>query len=99
MQQYLTRDAGPLDAQPWIIRVIYANWFYLSLASMAGGLAGWLCLEPWFDDHAPDDEPHVAAFLMFPVVMAGIGLFLGAAEGIICRNPLRALKCGAVGLG
>jgi hypothetical protein len=36
---------------------------------------------------------------MFPTVAAGIGLFLGAAEGIICRNPLRAVRCGAVGLG
>ena len=32
--------------------------------------------------------------------MAGfVGLFLGAAEGFMCRNVLRALLCGSVGLG
>jgi hypothetical protein len=98
MQQYLRRDGGQLDQQPWIIRVIYANWFYLSMAAMLGGLAAWACLEPWFDD-GNDDELDIAAILMFPVVTAGVGLFLGAAEGLICRNPGRALKCGAVGLG
>ncbi|MCO6044122.1 FHA domain-containing protein, partial [Aeoliella sp. ICT_H6.2] len=69
------------------------------ICAMLGGLAGWALLEPWFDDNRLDDEPDIAALLLFPVVAAGIGLFLGAAEGIICRNPLRAAKCGAIGLG
>jgi len=97
MQHYLRRDVGPMGDQPWLVRVIYANWFYLAVCSMIGGLAGWALLEPWFDDNDPE-EFTVAAFLMFPIVAASIGLFLGAAEGIICRNFLRALKCGAVGL-
>lgn len=98
-QNYLRRDVGPISDQPWLIRVIYANWFYLAVCSMLGGLVGWGLLEPWFDDNRPEDEFDVAAALMFPVVAAGIGLFLGAAEGIICRNFARAVKCGAVGLG
>jgi hypothetical protein len=98
-QSHLRRDVGPISDQPWLIRVIYANWFYLAICSMLGGLAGWGLLEPWFDDNQPEDEFNIAATLMFPVVAASIGLFLGAAEGIICRNFVRAVKCGAVGLG
>lgn len=101
-QSYLNRDIGPIGDQPWIVRVIYANWFYLSVCSMIGGLAGWGLLEPWFDDNAIGEEAKAAnmvAIFMFPAVTAGAGLFLGAAEGIICRNPLRAVKCGAIGLG
>ncbi|BBO34371.1 FHA domain-containing protein [Lacipirellula parvula] len=98
MQKYLQRDVSDLGRQPWLIRVIYANWFYLSLASMCGGLAAWACLEPWFDDNSLD-EVTVVAFLMFPAVVGGIGLFLGAAEGIMCRNLRRAVISGSVGLG
>jgi hypothetical protein len=99
MQSYLQRDVGEVGKQPWLIRVIYANWFYLSIAAGLGGLAAWACLEPWVDDFTPEDEFDLVGLLMFPTVAAGIGLFLGAAEGIICRNPLRAVRCGAVGLG
>jgi hypothetical protein len=100
MQKYLRRDVGPVSDQPWLIRVIYANWFYLAVCSMIGGLAGWAILEPWFDDRElGGDHVPLAAILLFPTVAASVGLFLGAAEGIICRNLLRALKCGAVGLG
>lgn len=99
LQNYLRRDVGPVSDQPWLVRVIYANWFYLAICAMAGGLVGWGLLEPWFDDNRPDVEFDPAAILMFPVVASSIGLFLGAAEGLICRNPLRALRCGAVGLG
>lgn len=98
-QAYLRRDTGPIGDQPWLIRIVYANWFYLAFFSMLGGLVGWAVLEPWFDDNQVDVEFDVAAVLMFPVVAASVGLFLGAAEGIICRNPLRALKSGAVGTG
>jgi hypothetical protein len=100
MQSYLQRDVGEIGKQPWLIRVIYANWFYLSIAAALGGLAAWACLEPWYDDvNTSEDEVDIVALLIFPAVAAGIGLFLGAAEGIICRNPLRAIRCGAVGLG
>jgi len=99
MQQYLTRDFDAGASRPWVIRMIYANWFYLSIAAMLGGLAGWAIMEPFYDDNAPDDETNLMALLVFPTVAAGVGLFLGAAEGIMCRNYVRALTNGIVGLG
>ncbi len=99
MQQYLSRDLGEMGHQSWIVKVIYANWFYLSLAAMVGGLIGWGILEPWVDDNDLEDEGLAAKLLLFPTVAGFIGLLLGSAEGIICRNPLRAIRCGFVGLG
>ncbi|MFN0050958.1 MAG: hypothetical protein ACKV0T_02130, partial [Planctomycetales bacterium] len=32
------------------VRVVYSSWFYLSIASGLGAIAGWLVLEPFFDD-------------------------------------------------
>jgi hypothetical protein len=101
MQNYLRRDVGPIGEQPWVLRVIYANWFYLSIAAMLGGLLGWVILEPWINDFemVAEDEIHVPSLFMFALVGAGVGLFLGAAEGLICRNLVRAIRCGAVGMG
>src|SRR5262249_47468896 len=39
-----------------------------------------------------------AGMLLFAAVAGFIGLFIGAADGIICRLPRRALLCGFVGL-
>jgi Inner membrane component of T3SS, cytoplasmic domain len=67
---------------------------------MIGGLAGWALLEPWFDDRKLGGENvQLAAIFLFPTVAASVGLFLGAAEGLICRNLMRAVKCGVIGLG
>lgn len=41
----------------------------------------------------------LAAVLLFPTVAGSVGLFLGAAEGIMCRNPQRAFLSAVVGLG
>src|SRR6185369_6360235 len=77
MQNYLRRDVGPVSDQPWIIRVIYANWFYLAVCSMLGGLAGWGLLERWLDDRKIGTEPvQLAAILLFPTVAGSVGLFL-----------------------
>ncbi|WP_428305525.1 FHA domain-containing protein [Lacipirellula sp.] len=100
MQKYLQRDVGEIGRQPWLIRVIYANWFYLAIASALGGFAAWACIEPWYDDAIRDPENlDPIDVLFFPIVTAGIGLFLGAAEGIMCRNLRRATLCGSMGLG
>lgn len=99
LQSYLQRDVGPLSDQPWLIRVIYANWFYLSVSAMIGGIVGWAILEPWIDDNQMVEEFNLAGILLFPMVAGFVGLFLGAAEGLICRNPLRAVTSGAIGLG
>ncbi len=101
MQRSLRRDINEPDPQPLIIRVIYSSWFYLAIASACGALVAWASLEPFFDDNAivEDGAQLVANFLLFPTVAGCIGLFLGAAEGLMCRNAGRALRCGAVGLG
>jgi hypothetical protein len=39
-----------------------------------------------------------AGMLLFPCVAGLIGLFIGAADGVICRLPRRALLSGGVGL-
>jgi hypothetical protein len=39
-----------------------------------------------------------AGFILFPLVAGLIGLFIGGADGVVCRLPRRALLCGAVGL-
>jgi hypothetical protein len=41
---------------------------------------------------------HAAGMLLFPLVAGFIGLFIGAADGLICRLPRRALLSGVVGL-
>lgn len=39
-----------------------------------------------------------AGMLLFPLVAGFIGLFVGGADGLICRLPRRAILCGVVGL-
>ena len=41
---------------------------------------------------------NAAGMLIFPLVAGLIGLFIGAADGLVCRLPRRALLCGFVGL-
>jgi hypothetical protein len=100
LQTALRRGTGELQPQSWFVRVVYSSWFYLAIASGAGGFIAWSILEPFIDDsQMAADEGSWGLVFIFPAVAAGIGLFLGAGEGIMCRNPLRALTCGTVGLG
>ena len=48
--------------------------------------------------HQLEARQNAAALLLFPLVAGFIGLFIGAADGLVCRLPRRALLCGAVGL-
>src|SRR5262249_14304285 len=41
---------------------------------------------------------HAAGLMLFALVAGMIGLFIGAADGLVCRLPRRALLCGIVGL-
>jgi len=41
---------------------------------------------------------HAAGLLIFALVAGMVGLFIGAADGLVCRLPRRALLCGVVGL-
>jgi hypothetical protein len=100
MHEALRRDLGDLPTQPLLVRVIYASWFYLAITSGTGALLAWAMLEPFFNDRAIAQQGvQPVAILLFPTVAGFVGLFLGAAEGLMCRNFLRALLCGSVGLG
>jgi hypothetical protein len=97
LRKALRRDVAAAPLQPLVIRVIYSSWFYLSLAAGLGAFVAWAVLEPFFEEGS---EGFVLAnFLLFPTVAGGLGLFLGAAEGIMCRNVSRALRSGVIGLG
>ncbi len=97
-QQHSLRAAvADFPTQPLIVRVIYSSWFYLSLASGLGGFVAWAIVEPFFNEG--EHESSIAAIMLFPTVAAMVGLFLGAAEGLMCRQVGRAALCAAVGAG
>jgi hypothetical protein len=41
---------------------------------------------------------NAAGLLLFALVAGMVGLFIGAADGVICRLPRRAALCGTIGL-
>lgn len=96
-QSVLQRGVPEVEPQPFLIRLIYSSYFYLSIASGLGAFLAWMVLEPFYEDRAGDDF-HLVNLLMFPTVVGAIGLFLGAVEGLMCRNLRRALICAVVGL-
>jgi hypothetical protein len=99
-QAMLNRAMPEAQPQPWILRVLYSSYFYLSLASGLGAFVAWMILEPFYNDLAiAQGGSGLEDFLLFCPVTGCVGLFLGAAEGIMCRNLQRAAICAAVGLG
>jgi hypothetical protein len=48
--------------------------------------------------HQLASRKSAVGLLLFPAVAGLIGLFIGAADGLVCRLTRRALLCGAVGL-
>src|SRR5947209_161713 len=99
-QAMMNRALPEAESPPWIVRVLYSSYFYLSLASGLGAFVAWMIIEPFFDDTAIIQRRfQLGNFLLFPTVAGFIGMFLGAAEGIMCRNVQRAATCAAVGLG
>ncbi len=100
-QASLQRDVGDIDEQSLFVRVVYSSWFYLAISSAVGAIVAWMILEPFFNDGAAanDEEMDLASILLFPTVAGFVGMFLGAAEGIMCRNLNRCFVSGAVGLG
>lgn len=102
-QEALGRHVPDAPPQPLIIRILYSSCFYLAMAGMVGALGAWAILEPFFAAAeragTPEGEESLAVYFMFPAVSGGIGLFLGAIEGIICRNASRAAISALVGLG
>jgi hypothetical protein len=96
-QAMMNRPLPEVEPQPWILRVLYSSYFYLSLASGLGAFVAWMMIEPFIDESHKDTSV-VGLLLLFPAVAGMTGLFLGAAEGVMCRNVQRALICGSVGL-
>jgi hypothetical protein len=96
VRRAMRQSQGEQEPQPLVIRVIYSSWFYLAIASGIGAFAAWACLEPFYDDNI---DGGAIEYLLFPTVAGFIGLFLGAAEGLMCRNLSRAMISGVVGLG
>ena len=94
-QAYLTRDIGEVEGLSLIQRVLFSSWLYLAFWGMVGALMGWGIIEPLISD---DDELGLFGdYILFGTVAAFCGLFLGAAEGVMCRNFQRATISGLVG--
>ena len=94
----LGRALPEFERPPFLVRLIYSPYFYLSLAGLAGGLAGWAVTEPFIDEkalqQANPNQPNRAllvGMLIFPTIIAMIGLFVGAVEGLVSRNYLRGV--------
>lgn len=103
-QAVLNRAAPEVEPQPFIIRILYSSCFYLAVAGLVGALAGWAATEPFIDESEHDSRGGggvqvLLGFFLFPMIIAGIGLFLGVVEGAVCRNPLRAITSALVGVG
>lgn len=101
-RESLRREIPEAPKQPFLVRLIYSAWFYLAVAGAVGALLAWAVLEPHFKDGMEVEKSsfdHLVNFLFFPTVAACIGLMLGAVEGLVNRNPLRAFICALVGLG
>lgn len=98
IQEQLREAADPIDDQPWYIKLIYSSWLYLSLASGLGAFLAWMLLEPFYTESATEEDQtkFVVGIILFPVVSGFAGLFLGMAEGIMCRNPSRAAFNGLI---
>jgi hypothetical protein len=98
-QAALRHDMPEAEARPLLIRVIYSSYFYLSLAGAIGALVGWGILEGQMHDFEVHQRSFsIAVLLLFPTVAGFVGLFLGASEGLMCRNIPRALISSVVGL-
>jgi hypothetical protein len=95
-QAVLSRGVPDVEPQPWVVRLIFSSYFYLSVASGLGAFVAWAIMEPFFND-GPVENPLWVNVFFFPLVTGFVGLFLGAAEGIMCRNLQRALVCAVVG--
>jgi hypothetical protein len=69
-EQAMRNRAMPEAApQPWILRVLYSSYFYLSLAIGLGAFVAWTIFEPFVED---SQELGLSYVLMFPTVMSSV---------------------------
>lgn len=99
-QAALRRAVPEAVQQPLVLRILYSSYFYLSLAGAIGAFLAWMLLEPHLHEGtAREERSSIPWLLLFPTVAAGVGLLIGAAEGLVIRNFPRALLSASVGLG
>src|SRR4051794_501043 len=79
-QAVLSRATPDIPEQSLFAKIFYSSYFYLGLSGLIGAMAGWGCVEPFFNDRDSSQEHIAIAFFVFPTIAAGIGLFIGAAE-------------------
>ena len=51
-QAMMSRALPEVEPLPWILRVLYSSYLYLSLASGLGAFVAWLIMEPFFVETA-----------------------------------------------
>ena len=52
-QAMMNRAMPEVQPQPWILRVLYSSYFYLSLASGLGAMLAWMMIEPFISESRP----------------------------------------------
>ena len=79
---------------------LYNPMFYYSIAGGSMAFLGWALIEPAFSDFDTGDDSGgtLAAFGLFMVTAALVGLGLGCVYGIANRNSRQAFIYGSVGL-
>lgn len=103
-QAMLARSMPDEAAQPLWKRVLFAGWFYLSVAGAMGAFIAWAIVEPFIDERQlANQRGALVALALFSLTAGLIGVFLGAVEGMMVGNPRRAVLSaligGGVGLG
>ena len=80
--------------------LLHSSWFYLGIAGLVGAFIAWaVIIEPNYSEVAVLSSTNDAITLLFIAIIGGmVGLFIGSTEGILARNPGRAVKGGLVGL-
>lgn len=79
---------APIIADEGKSRIYLQGWFYLGVAGLLGGLAGWGICEPWFVDGRGS---HWGNLLLMPGFLTLLCLGLGVAESLVERSGRKAL--------
>ena len=88
-QAMMSRALPEVEPLPWILRVLYSSYFYLSLASGLGAFVAWLMIEPFVSDaqRGGPAAPASRTGSCSATVAGFIGLFLGRGRGDHVPQP------------